>query len=175
LSQDIKITPENKVLHWSLSVCHSRRFYKQHILTSMCKKELQCLSCAMVQVCEQFSYSYLLYDCKNIYVIELWHTISLFAAKRNQDDLEIEQLDLTNKHLRLDNVRLEAETEKLKLEKEVLAEQLLCFRSIREMAVAGKDFLDKKSFVDFRSGNPFLDNVFFNEKQIRSINNVSLT
>jgi len=62
------------------------------------------------------------------------------------------------------NVRPEAETEKLKLEKEVLAEKFLCFRSVRELAVAGKDFLDKKSFVGVRSGNPFLDNMFFNEK-----------
>ena len=68
-----------------------------------------------------------------------------------------EKLQLTNKNFKLDYVRLKAETEKLK-------EKLLCFRSFREMAVAGKDFLDKKSFVDFRSGNSFLDNVFLDEK-----------
>jgi len=87
-----------------------------------------------------------------------------FSGKRHREELELEQLQLTNKNLKLDNVRLEAETEKLQLEKEVLAEKLLCFRSVRELAVAGKDFLDKKSFVDFRSGNPFLDNMLFNEK-----------
>jgi len=73
-----------------------------------------------------------------------------FSGKRNREKLELEQLQLTNKNLKLDNTRLEAETEKVKLEKEELAEKLLCFRSIREMAVTGKDFLDKKSFVDFR-------------------------
>jgi len=80
---------------------------------------------------------------------------------KDTEELELEQLQLTNKNLKLDNVRREAETEKLKLENEVLAEKLLCLRSVWELAVAGKDFLDKKSFVDFRSGNPFLDNVFF--------------
>ena len=58
-----------------------------------------------------------------------------FSTKRNRDELELEQLQLTNKNLKLDNVRQEAETELLKLEKEVLVEKLLCFRSVREMAV----------------------------------------
>jgi len=62
------------------------------------------------------------------------HNIT-FSTKRNRDELELEQLQLTNKNLKLDNVRQEAETEKLKLEKEVLVEKLLCFRSVREMAV----------------------------------------
>jgi len=83
-----------------------------------------------------------------------------FSGKRHKEELELEQLQLTNKNLKLNNVRLEAETENLKLDKEVLAEKLLCFRSVRELAVAGKVVLDKKSFVDFRSGNPFLDNMF---------------
>jgi len=57
-------------------------------------------------------------------------------GKRHREELELEQLQLTNNNLKLDNVRLEAETKKLKLEKEVLAEKLLCFRSVTELEVS---------------------------------------
>ena len=48
-----------------------------------------------------------------------------FSGKRHREELELEQLQLTHKNLKLDNIRLEAETEKLKLDKEVLVEKLL--------------------------------------------------
>lgn len=80
----------------------------------------------------------------------------MFSGKRKaQDSIQY----LTEKNLKLDNEKLELELVKLKLEISLLKEKEITEKSARKLIEKQTEYIEKKIFAHFSSGEAFIDGI----------------